>query len=228
MSLLYYSRMRFTVQLLPLLLASPLPTGAHVISVYAAGKEDKLFPQDLSLRDAGHYSFTNCRSHVTYMTTLFMEQLAERYPGKLSLVHLFPGLVVTDAFASGLVRMPLWVKVAWRLLAPFAKLFSVPPRECGERVVFLATERYPARESTKAGKGGGGTAASTTKGDVGIAVGTDGKRGTGAYAINWNGETIPTEKTYKKIREEGTLAGKVWDHTMKAFEEIEAGKVFAG
>lgn len=35
MALMYYSRMRFVVDLLPLLLESKLP--AHVVSIYAAG-----------------------------------------------------------------------------------------------------------------------------------------------------------------------------------------------
>lgn len=48
-----------------------------------------------------------------------------------------------------------------------------------------------------------------------------------ALIVNWDGETIPTEKAYKKVWEED-FAGKVWDHTMRAFEEIEAGAVFTG
>jgi hypothetical protein len=224
MSLLYYSRMRFIIQLLPLLLASLLP--AHVVSVYAAGMEGKLFPEDLSLRDPKHYGFANCRSHVVYMKTLFMETLAERHRGRLSLVHVYPGLVITEAFDK--VRLPTWVKLIWRwLVAPIIRPFSVPPRESGERILFLATPRFPARQKLETGTTAKGDKVTATEGDAGIAMGSDGNRGGGAYAVNWDGETISTEKAYKKVREEG-LAGKVWDHTMRAFEEIEAGTVFTG
>ena len=74
----------------------------------------------------------------------------------------------------------------------------------------------------KKSDGGGATAAAG-----GIATGTDGTPGGGAYAVNWDGETISTEKAYKKVRE-SDLAGQVWDHTMRAFDEIEAGTVFTG
>jgi hypothetical protein len=91
MSLMYYSRMRAITKLLPLLLKSKLP--ATVVSVYAAGMEGKLYPDDLSLRDQKHYSYLQARSHMNYMHTLFMETLAEQNPGKLSLIHIFPDLV---------------------------------------------------------------------------------------------------------------------------------------
>ncbi len=211
------------MKLLSLLLASALP--AHVVSVYAAGKEGNLFPEDLSLRDPKRYSFSNKRSHVTYMTTFFMETLAERHRGRLSLVHVFPGLVMTNAFNSA--GLPAWFKLIWPLAAPIARQFSVPPRECGERILFLATPRFTARQTVGNGTIAKGDEAIANKGDTGIAIGSDGKRGSGAYAVNSDGETIPTNKAYEKVREEG-LARKIWDHTMRAFEEIEAGMVFAG
>lgn len=216
--------MRFIIQLLPLLLASPLP--AHVVSVYAAGMEGKLFPEDLSLRDPKHYGFANCRSHVVYMKTLFMEALAERHRGRLSLVHVYPGLVITEAFDK--VRLPTWVKLIWRwLVAPIIRPFSVPPGESGERILFLATPRFPARQAIKTDTVAQLAETTATEEDAGIAMGSDGSRGSGAYAVNWDGEAIPKKKSYKNVREED-LAGKVWNHTMRAFEEIESGTAFSG
>ncbi|MCJ1393101.1 hypothetical protein MMC18_005973 [Xylographa bjoerkii] len=223
MSLLYYSRMRFVMNLLPLLLASPLP--AHIVSVYAAGKEGKLFPEDLSLRASQHYGQANVRSHVTYMTTLFMETLAERHPGQLSLVHVFPSVVITDAFYNA--GLPTWFKLTFRLAAPILRPFTVPPEENGQRILFLATPRYPARQVTDSETTTKRGEASAHHGDAEVAVGTDGNRGSGAYACNSDGETIPLKGTYRKLREEG-LAKKVWDHTIKAFDDIEAGGVFTG
>lgn len=223
MSLLYYSRMRFITQLLPLLLAAPVP--AHVISIYAAGMESKLFPSDLSLREPGHYTFANCRSHAVYMKTLFMEAMAERHPGRLSLVHVFPSLVITEGFDKS---WPKWASLLFRwLVAPVIRPFSVAPAESGARMLFLAGPKFPARQETGTVKL---AEASATEEGGEIAMGTDGTRGSGAYAVNWDGETIPMKKTYnayKDFRGEG-LAGKVWDHTMSAFDASESGTVFAG
>ncbi|MCJ1398810.1 hypothetical protein MMC11_002011 [Xylographa trunciseda] len=223
MSLLYYSRMRFILRLLPLLRASPLP--AHIVSVYAAGMEGKIFPDDLSLRAPQQYGQANVRSHVTYMTTLFMENLAERYPGQLSLVHVFPGLVITNAFYNA--GLPTWFKITARLAAPIMRPFTVKPEECGERILFLATPRYPAREAIESGTNAKRDEVSANGRGAGVATGTDGNRGSGAYACKLDGEVIPLKETYKKLREDG-LAKKVWDHTMKVFDDIDAGNVFTG
>lgn len=222
MSLLYYSRMRFVLRLLPLLLASPL--AAHVVSVYAAGMEAKLFPEDLSLRDPQNYTFSNQRSHVVWMTTFFMETLAEKYRHQLSLTHIYPSLVMTNK-GFDVDMVPSWFKVIWRFLVkPLVGPFSVPPGESGERMIFLATPRFPARQT--AGKGIFDKGSKSTITNVDIAVGSDGTRGSGAYRANWNGETIPDKQAYKRVREQG-MATKIWDHTMAAFDTIEAGGVFA-
>lgn len=102
--------------------------------------------EDLSLRVPKQYRFSNARLHVTYMTTFFMETLAERHHERISLVHVFPGLVMTDGFDNA--RLLTWLKLIWRwLAAPIIRPFSVPPRECGERILFLATPRIPARQT---------------------------------------------------------------------------------
>lgn len=221
---MYYSRMRFIVNLLPLLLASSLP--AHVISIYAAGTEGKLLPDDLSVRNPTHYTYLQARSHITYMTTLFMESLAERHREKLSLCHVFPGLVITPGFQNP--DLPTWFKHLWRWIGPIVAWFTaLSPTEAGERMLFLATPRFAARQSREGdvdSKSGTDTA---TEANADIATGTDGKCGSGAYAVNWNGETISVERAYRRI-DKKDLTRKVWDHTTKAFEEIEVGHVFAG
>lgn len=223
MSLLYYSRMRFITKLLPLLLAAPL--SAHIISVYAAGHEGKILPDDLSLRAPQQYGLASVRSHVTYMTTLFMENLAQQHPGKLSLVHVYPGLVVTDAFYNA--GLPTWFKITVRLSVPFVRPFTTPPEECGQRILFLATPRFPARQVIESTATTKREEASPNDEATEVATGTDGIRGSGAYACNSTGDIIPLKETYKKLRMEG-LAQKVVDHTMKAFNDIEAGIAFTG
>lgn len=216
MSLLYYSRMRMTTQLLPLLLASNLP--ASVISVYAAGHESngKMFPTDLSLRDPSHYGFANTRTSVLHMKTMYMERLAQQHPGRLRLVHVFPGLVVTPAFYSN--SHPMWFKVAWKITGPVVKRFmSLSHEEIGQRIVFLASPRYQARSTVS-------TEMAVTGQDH-VAMSTDGVRGGGAYSVNYDGETYDVSKAYGELRKQD-FEQKVWDHTQSAFAQIDAGKTF--
>jgi hypothetical protein len=79
MSLLYDSHMRFIIKFLPLLLASPLP--AHIVSVFGSQRDEKLFTNDRSLRNPKNYVFMSMGSHVAYLTTFFMENLAAKHPG---------------------------------------------------------------------------------------------------------------------------------------------------
>lgn len=223
MSLWYYSRVRLTTQLLPLLLASNLPTGSRVVSVLGpgnekAGRENKVYPDDLSLRDPKHYGFIALGDQLAYMKTFFFEYLAKKYPGKISLIHYFPGLVFTDAFGDP--KLPLWFKTAFTVLKPLLSLSSrtIGREETGERLLFLASSRFPAREvsgDVKAGKGD----------EIGVATASDGVVGGGAYRIIYTGEVIPTVEAYTKHRKDG-LPEKCVEHTLKAFEVIEAGKVF--
>lgn len=216
MSLLYYSRMRFITRLLPLLLASPLP--ARVVSVFGPQRNDKIFTDDISLRSPKNYGFMNMGSHVAYLTTFFMEQLAAKHAGQLSLVHYFPGLVMTKSLYDER-RLPRWLRYTWKfVLLPLSPLISVPREESGERVLFLASSRFPPRGTAEVAQGAG---------DGEAAVSSDGVVGGGAYRIDWNGEVMPMKKTYARLREEGMLE-RSWAHTMQAFEDIEAGRVFTG
>ena len=218
MSLLYYSRMRAVLQLLPLLLASSLP--AHIVSVFGPGRDKKIFPDDLSLRDPNNYNFTNMGSHAAYMTTFFFERLAAKYPGQLSLSHYFPSLVMTGAFEDD--RLPTWFRWLFRALTPIIRLAMVPEMECGQRVMFHTSSRFPPRQSNSTEE----APRRVGNSDV-VATSSDGVVGGGAYRTNWNGEPVPTGKAYEKLREEG-ISERCWNHTIKAFEEIEAGNGFTG
>lgn len=211
--------MRFTNRLLPLLLASSLP--AHVISVYGPGRDANFVPSDLSLRSPKNYGFGNCGSHAAYLTTFFMEYLAAQHPGKLSLVHYFPGLVLSDGFQDP--SFPFWFRAIFRYGAPLIKLAPVTLSwsESGQRTLFNASERFPPRLVD------GKAVDEKSVGAIGVAESSDGIVGGGAYRVNYNGEKVPIGKQYKKLREEGWL-DKIVEHTLKAWEEIEAGKVFTG
>jgi hypothetical protein len=210
--------MRCVKQLLPLLTASPL--AGRAVSVLNPNFVGKIIPEDLSLRDPKHYGLLTGGSHVAYMTTFFMENLAARHPGRLSLAHVYPGIVMTNGAENG--RLPGWFKFLWRwVLAPIFRPFAVPFMETGERMLFFTSPRFPARPSQDTGE------APETKENLKTAVSSDGVVGGGTYLVTWNGETIPTAKGYKKVREDG-VPEKVWDHTMKVFEDIEAEGVFTG
>jgi len=215
MSLICYSRLRFTTQLLPLLLSSPLP--AHIISVFGPQNDRKFIESDLSLRDPANYGFMAAGSHAAYLKTFFMEYLAAKYPGKLALAHLFPGLVITDAFQDP--SLPVLFRGVFKYGSWLVKPLTVGKEECGKRVIFGATARFAAR-GTAGGK-------ETGKTDEVVAVSTDGIVGGGAYKVDWNGEVMATKKQYVKLREEG-WEQKAVNHILKAFEEIEAKGVFTG
>ena len=217
MSLLYYSRIRFTTRLLPLLLASSLP--AHVISVFGPGRDTTLVQNDLSLRSPEHYGFMSSGSHAAYFITFFMEHLAAQNRGKLSLVHYFPGLVLSDGFQDP--ALPFWFRAIFKYAAPLIRLSpsTLDGEVSGARTLFNASPRFPPCSAD------GKAAAKDSAGAIGVAESSDGIVGGGAYRVNYNNEQVATPKQYKKLREEGWLE-KVVEHTLKAFEEIEAGRVF--
>jgi len=203
--------MRFIVQLLPLLLKSSMP--AHIVSVVNFNLEGKLNPDDLALRKPGSIGMSSSGPHMAHMNSLFMEQLAVRHPDRLALIHLYPGFVKTKIAANG--KFPKWL--AWIWIYVFEPLFSsifVPNEECGERLVNLATSRYPAHSAERTDSGpsrNGGTALSP-----------DGTIGGGFYRVNWNGDSIALRKAQKVVHE-GGIPKKAWDHTMDVFEAIESG-----
>ncbi|KAH6659020.1 hypothetical protein BKA67DRAFT_652288 [Truncatella angustata] len=217
MSLFYYSRMRFIVQLLPLLVESPLP--AHVASILAPGNEGKFVAEDISCRKPENFGMRITTSHICYMTTFFMEQLATRHPGKLSLSHVYPGAVITQFGQTG--SSPTWLKLLLRFVViPLMRFYSLSEDESGQRTLFLASEKYPAR----------GTAQKVSPNgfdEIGIAVATDGVVGGGCYRINQDGETFPTPDSYQTLREQG-VGDLIWQHTSSAFEEITSGRAFTG
>ena len=211
MSLIYYSRIRFIIKLMPLLLAGP--QSAHVVSVYAAGLEAKLFRDDLSLRNPQHYSQINVRSHNAYMTTMAFEHLAKQYQ-QLSFVHVFPGIVVTPSYTDP--GFPLWFKLLWRLLGPLVRRFqAISAEDSGSRTLFLGTSRFAPLQGPD-----------SAKKTAGVAKGTNGTLGSGAYAVGADSETVTSKADLATLRRED-FEGIVWEHTMKVFNDIEAGRVFA-
>ncbi|KAK6439427.1 hypothetical protein LTR95_004375 [Oleoguttula sp. CCFEE 5521] len=224
-SLLLFSRLRFIHSLSPLLPAppttssatlSPTATATRIVSVYAAGYETAagtFFPEDLSLRQPGHFSFTNSRAAVVHMKTLLFEHFAQKqYEGRVSCIHVDPGMVITPSYTS--TTNPWWFKVIYFFAAPFLKAFiATSEDEIGHRVVYFATSgQYAAQRQGVDGE---------------VVMGTDGVKGSGAYASRSNGKVFDVKQNYEKFRREG-LGGKIVEYTETMLREIGEGRKFTG
>jgi hypothetical protein len=205
----YYSRVRFVTQLVPLLTASPVP--GHVVSVYAGTFEDGTRPGDLPIGcpPDSTYGLNSVRKHTSFMKTFLFEELAEKYAGKLSLVHVYPGLVDGPGFYSP--DMPAWFRALWWLLKPLSKLYMTSPEVCGQVMVYLATLRYPARDQVEDTK--------QLIHGVEVAASSKAEPGGGAYSVGQRGDAAD-KVSYEKVRKEG-LSKQVWDHTMETLAQIE-------
>jgi hypothetical protein len=61
------------------------------------------------------------------------------------MTHTFPGLVEGPGFYQT-EGVPLWGRIAVRLFMPILRrTVCVPGEECGERMLFFASPRYPPR-----------------------------------------------------------------------------------
>ena len=208
MSLLYYSRIRLIQQLTPLLTAGTAP--AHVISIFAGGFEDSINPSKLPIGTPtpAERSVTAVRTHTTFMKTFLFEELAAKHEGKISFIHIYPGLVDGPVFYSKV--NPLWFRVVWRVLKPLVAWYMTSPEVCGEVMVFLATSRYPPKGTVEA---------STSTPDGKVAFSTQHELGGGAYGVGQRGDERKNV-SYAAIRKSDT-AKIVWEHTMDALAKAE-------
>lgn len=198
-ALRYYARMRFAQNLLPLLEAAE-PQPGRVVSVLGGGFEGNINADDLDLKH--NYNIVSCAMHSVTMTSLTMEHLAASH--RASFIHVFPGIVGTNIYTNSFPRplAAVYNYGMWPLMYPF----SVNLEESGERHLFHATsERYSASSSQKSGL------PATHDGDR-VAMGSDGVLGSGAYLMNWKGETSAAGKKMQRLRAQG-MAQRVWEHT---------------
>jgi hypothetical protein len=140
-SLHYYSRLRFTQNLLPLLNKAGEPSAnpavqplARVLSVLGAGLEAPLNTADLSLKS--NYSLGNCANHAITMTTLSFHKLAKSNPA-VTFIHSQPGGVETN-IARGLGK---WGQFAVEKSAFLLRALGVviPAQVSGERHLWAST-----------------------------------------------------------------------------------------
>ncbi|MCJ1268498.1 hypothetical protein MMC22_008386 [Lobaria immixta] len=197
----YYSRLRFTTQLLPLLEAAS-PELSRVVSVLAAGEESSILElENLGLKQG--FTLRKAAAHATTMTSLAFEETAKKHAGT-SFIHAFPGGVKTGFFKeSGAIT-----KLGAKLLMTVASPWTTDITESGERHLYAATSGvYPARENDGGVEIGGES----------IKKGSNGEVGNGAYLLGSDGERRANDKGLQELRERG--AGKtIWQHTMQIFQ----------
>ena len=210
MSLLYYSRMRLIQNLTLLLRASKEPSGARVVSVFAGSMEGAVTPGALPIGtpEPAKYGVTAVRNHTVFMKTFMFEELAARNAGKISFVHIYPGLVDGPTFYSDV--NPWWFRALWPVIKVLASWYMTSAEDCGRVMLFLATERYPAKGL--AGSGGNGSGNE-------VACSTQQELGGGAYGVGQRGDALKVV-SYEGVRK-GDTAKEVWDHTMGVLSEIE-------
>lgn len=208
-ALRYYSRMRFIRNLLPLLEAAE-PAPGRVVSVLGGGFEGNIDLNNLDLKRG--YNVVSCAMHSVTMTSLAMEHLAASH--RTSFIHIYPGLVRTNIYTNSFPAplAAVYNYGMWPMMWPF----SVNIEESGQRHLFHSTSgRYPANKLLTS-SGSQGTAIPD---NLGVAVGAGGIPGSGAYLMNWKGETSAGGKKMQALREQGAVK-KVWEHTTDMFDRI--------
>lgn len=218
-ALRYYARMRFVQNLLPLLEASKeTATPARVVSVLGGGFEGNINTKDLDLKDG--YNIVSCAIHSVTMTSLAMEHLAAKHP--VSFVHVYPGLVGTNIYSNSFPRpmAAVYNYGVWPMMWPF----SVNLEESGKRHLFHSTSaRYPANTALAASKSQG----TAVPEGLQLAMGSNGTVGSGAYLMNWRGETSAAGRKMQRLREQG-VAKKVWEHTVQLADRASSVVKYEG
>jgi hypothetical protein len=150
------------------------------------------------------------------MNTFALEELAARQP-TISCLHVYPGKVITPEFQNADFPYLLKLFLLW-VFVPIMRFFTLTIEEVGDRMCFLAlSARFPSRLGAA-----DGTAAERmlpVSEGVGVAVGTNGEVGSGAYCVDWTGEVSDNQKRLAELRGLGT-PNKIWKHTMEVFDKV--------
>jgi len=132
MAVSYYARIRFALNLLPLLSTSE---PARVISVLGASNERPMDMEDLGLKAPGSYTFMTQAKHTIAMTSLTFEHLSKQYPN-IGWIHATPGMVVTSQARS----LPAPLKMLLKVSEPLLKCISTPIGDSGQGFFYLSTQ----------------------------------------------------------------------------------------
>ncbi|KAF8849452.1 hypothetical protein BDZ45DRAFT_235504 [Acephala macrosclerotiorum] len=209
----YYSRMRFISNLLPLLQTASTapPNFARSVSVLGAGNEGEINFDDIELKHT--FNGMRCANHTITMNSLVAGEFATKNPN-ISFLHTFPSVVNTGAARE----LPWWARGTIKVLTPFLKPFMVGADETGQRQLFHATSgMYPPVKPVAGSPVAAGVSLPT---GLAVAIGSDGKVGSGGYLVNWNGNITGKEKLLSDYRAKG-ISQTIWDHTQSIFQRVE-------
>ncbi|CAG9983704.1 unnamed protein product [Clonostachys byssicola] len=196
MALDFYSRLRFTENLLPLLrrassLSSSqstrelLPAGGRVISVLGGGKETSIDESDLSL--TRKYTLKASTDNAVTMTTLSFQRLAaEPENANVAFFHTSPGMVKTNGDRELNFVIRLLVSTVSYVFRPWV----TSTEETGKRHLWAAV--------------------------------SDSFRGGQVYLLDRTSERAENSKVLNRLHEEG-LSDRVWEHTREVFSRIPTG-----
>jgi hypothetical protein len=206
-ALTQYSRIRFVLNLLPLL--QKAEGLRRVVSVGAATFEGAI---DLTNISGEGFPLGKWRNQAASVATLLLEETARRAPN-ISFIHTVPGIVKSgiQRDAEGL-GMSIRIGVA-NLLMP---LIQTPPAECGERHLFFATSaRYLSYQNGENIEG------VPFEGHGEVARGTNGKKGSGMYSMDNKNESasVKVQGLLAEFRNDGTAA-KVWNYITANLKRI--------
>lgn len=171
-----------------------------MISVLLTGREALLDLGNLDLKTK--YSTSTCLVYATTMTTLSFHYLAMINPG-ITYIHTNPGIVKT-----GVMRYLPWYMRAvshagYAVLSPW----RMEVEESGARHLEIAfAKRYAFAGSME------------NEGDSEKVQGIVGQKG--AYALYNKGQAVEEKEVAIKMASEG-YDKKVWEHTLKIFDEVE-------
>jgi len=211
MTLIYYCRVRFIQQLLPLLRAST--SLSRVVNVFAGGGCEGAI--DVSDFPGRNVPLRKARGHASSMQTVALEHLQLQAPD-VSFLHVFPGTVFTPILNHMPGVLGALIHGMMLCIRPFWFLFGMDIVESGEWQTFLSTcAQFPSSEGGKDGL-------PVQEGED-TAKGTNGQHGSGVYTVNFDGKTagVGTVRLLEGFRADGTSKA-VWEHTTREFERIGA------
>ncbi|KAJ4387790.1 hypothetical protein N0V93_008392 [Gnomoniopsis smithogilvyi] len=207
-SLVAHSRLRFILNLLPLL--QKATTIRRVVTVAAASCEG---PIDLDNIPALGFPLRQFRDQSASILTLLLEEAARRAPD-VSFIHTTPGIVKSGIMRDMEPTIQLSIMVAiCKALSPF---INTSPYECAERLVFTASSAmFTPRQS------GVGCLGVPLTESLAVARGSDGQVSSGIYTVDNKGDISPSkvERLLHEFREDGT-ATKVWEYLRDDFLRI--------
>jgi hypothetical protein len=203
-----HSRIRFILNLLPLL--QNATSLRRIVSVLAATLEGAI---DINNIPGEGFPLRKWRNQVSSIETLLLQEAAGRAPD-VSFIHTVPGVVKGGIMRDAEGGFGLTAVIALsNLLMP---MIQTPPKECGERHLFVATSAMYAPS--------GGAAVPVgvpLDGTLAVARGSNGEMGSGMYSVDNKGESAgpKVEKLLAEFRDNGT-ANRVWHYISMDFERI--------